>query len=240
MNFNEFVNTYLNRRIDYDGQFGVQCVDLFNCYCVKCLALHIGFFPYYAKDYWLKRNTSKWLKDNFDFIKLNYSKNELQKGDIGIRTSGTKGHIFIIEKQNNDGTFTYYDQNHTGEGDAMTKRTATYNNLVISGVLRPKNKRYICDIPHLRTGPYKLTNIRGVYNGYGANTKRKKVKDLTKDGKKHATSSKRNADAYLKANTTITILELKVLTNRNVWARIPSGYICIFEADKIKKFVKEI
>lgn len=92
--------------------------------------------------------------------------------------------------------------------------------------------------PTIKPGTYTLTNARGVYNGWGASTGRKKVKDLSADGQKHATSTKKTADALLKAGTTVTITEVKLLSSGNLWAKIPSGYICIWEKDLNKVFVK--
>ncbi|MGN0521047.1 MAG: C39 family peptidase [Eubacterium sp.] len=92
--------------------------------------------------------------------------------------------------------------------------------------------------PTIKTGTYTLTNVRGVYKGYGAKTGRKKVSALTADGKKNATSTKSTADAYLKAGTKVTILETKLLDTGNLWAKIPSGYICIWERNIDKTFVK--
>lgn len=92
--------------------------------------------------------------------------------------------------------------------------------------------------PAIKDGTYTLTNVRGVYNGYGAVTGRKDVKELTVDGQKHATSSKPNSQAYLKAGTKVTISETKLLSTGNLWAKIPSGYFCVWEHDIDKTFVK--
>lgn len=91
--------------------------------------------------------------------------------------------------------------------------------------------------PTVKNGTYTLTNVRGVYKGYGSATGRKKVKDLTADGKKHATSSNLNSEAYLKAGTKVTITEIKLLSTGNLWAKIPSGFFCVWEKDKNKKYV---
>lgn len=92
--------------------------------------------------------------------------------------------------------------------------------------------------PAIKDGTYTLTNVRGVYNGYGAVTGRKDVKELTADGQKHATSSNPNSQAYLKAGTKVTISETKLLSTGNLWAKIPSGYFCVWEHDIDKTFVK--
>lgn len=85
---------------------------------------------------------------------------------------------------------------------------------------------------------YTTTNKRGIYKGCGASTGRKKVKDLTEGGKKAATSKNMSSDAYFKAQTTITIQETKTASSGNLWARCPSGWLCVWEKDKNKKFLK--
>lgn len=92
--------------------------------------------------------------------------------------------------------------------------------------------------PTVKPGTYTTTAVRGIYKGAGAATGRKKVKDLTTDGRRHATSSKSKADAMFRAGTTITVLETKLLSTGNLWARCPSGWLCVWEKDGNKKFVK--
>ena len=38
--------------------------------------------------------------------------------------------------------------------------------------------------------------------------------------------------------TTITVLETKLLSTGNLWARCPSGWLCIWEKDIDRKFIK--
>ena len=33
MKLDEFINKYINTKVDFDGAFGAQCVDLFRQYC---------------------------------------------------------------------------------------------------------------------------------------------------------------------------------------------------------------
>lgn len=139
MTLKEFINKYKGKRIDFDGFYGVQCVDLIDKYISEVLQLTIGFYGN-AKYWWLNRNYSEWLKHNFYFITPEYKDGETRPGDIGIRTSGTYGHIFIIADINNNGYFNYYDQNGTGTSDCMTLRKRKYNNSYINGILRPKNQ----------------------------------------------------------------------------------------------------
>lgn len=142
MSFSDWVKNYLGKKTDYDGAYGVQCVDLIDCYIDKCLGLKKGFWGN-AKEWWSRRNSNEWLKKNFDFITPIYKNGELKKGDIGIRTSGTYGHIFVVAGKTADGKIKYYDQNADGKGAAMTLREKPYTSSYINGVLRPKDRSNI-------------------------------------------------------------------------------------------------
>lgn len=236
MNFDQWVKKYIGKCTDFDNAYGVQCVDLIDCYIFECLGLHIGFYGN-AKNWWLDRNKSKWLQTHFDFITPTHRHNEVKRGDICIRATGKYGHIFIIDHQT-DTKITYYDQNHFGKGDAMTKRECEYNVFTVNGILRPKNQKFVCVIPKIKKGTYTLTGVRGCYKGAGAKTGRKLVKELTADGKKHAMSKNPNDEAYLNKGTKVDVTSTKTGTNNNIWAHIPSGWVCVFEAEKDKKYIK--
>lgn len=150
MKWSAWVKKYNGKKTDYDGAYGVQCVDLADCYIAECLGLNIGFFGN-AKYWWTNRNKSTWLKNNFDFITPNYKNGELKKGDIGIRTSGTYGHIFVIAEPTKNGKVKYYDQNATGNGDKMTLREKTYNSSTVNGILRPKNQTNLKEVKVYKT-----------------------------------------------------------------------------------------
>ena len=83
MNFDTFVSTFLGKATDYDRAYGVQCVDLILLYIEKCITGKSAGFKGNAKEWWLNRKSSTWLKNNFVFITPTYKKNnEVQKGDI--------------------------------------------------------------------------------------------------------------------------------------------------------------
>lgn len=106
------------------------------------------------------------------------------------------------------------------------------------GVLRPVNISSVITPPKVDKKMYNLTNVRGIYKGAGAASGRKKVKELTADGKKNATSIKSDDNAYLRAGTAVSVLETKLAPSGNLWARIPSGWLCCWEYDKDKMFIK--
>ena len=163
MKLSEFVETYLGKKTDWDGAYGVQCVDLIDAYIEKVLELKIGFYGN-AKNWWTERNDSSWLKSNFDFVTPKYKDGELKAGDIGVRTSGAWGHIFIVKEPTNNGKIKYYDQNATGNSDAMTLQTKTYSSSTVTGILRPKAQDKIgsTEAPTFKVGNvYTLTIIYG-------------------------------------------------------------------------------
>lgn len=92
--------------------------------------------------------------------------------------------------------------------------------------------------PTVKPGTHTTTAVRGIYKGAGAATGRKKVKDLTTDGRKYATSSKGTNNAFLRKGTKITLLETKMANSGNLWGRIPSGWMCIWEKDTNTRFLK--
>ena len=162
MKFSAWVKKFLGKKTDYDGMYGVQCVDLIDCYIHECLGLDKGFWGN-AKYWWLNRKSSAWLKKNFDFVTPTYKNGELKKGDIGIRTSGTYGHIFVIAEATKNGKVKYYDQNATGNGDKMTLREKTYNSSTVNGILRPKNQTNLKEAK-----VYKTVKANGGLNAYKA------------------------------------------------------------------------
>ena len=80
----------------------------------------------------------------------------------------------------------------------------------------PVSNNYVC-----------LGNMYVRY-GAGLNYGIKRVKELTEDGRKHCTTPDRpSADAIYKSGTIFTALEIINTTKYGVWAKSPSGYICI-------------
>ena len=55
---------------------------------------------------------------------------------------------------------------------------------------------------------------------------------------KAKTSKKKDDAAYLKAGTAVSVLETKLISTGNLWARIPSGWFCVWEYEKDKLFIK--
>lgn len=234
MKLSEFVKSYLGKKTDWDGVYGIQCVDLIDAYIEKVLELRIGFFGN-AKYWWTNRKKSAWLKSNFDFIIPKYKNGDLKAGDIGVRTSGKWGHIFIVKEPTKNGMIKYYDQNATGNGDAMTLRSRSYSRKTVNGILRPKaqNKIGNAQAPAFKAGrTYTLTTAVNVRTGPGTDYKRKKRTQLTADGRKNA---QLGYYAVLKKGTRVTVLEVRNNLN-DIWVKIPSGWICLYY--DFKKYAK--
>ena len=226
MNFDEFVKNYLNKSTDYDKVAGVQCVDLIKVYLDKCFGIKAGAWGN-AKDYYEGFNNVSALKNNFTRI-ANTPDFVPQKGDIcvwgaNISDEHNFGHIAIATGEGNIKEFYTYDQNWGGK--PMRKVKHSYKAFL--GVLRPKNTTN-----EKLTNPYKvgsvvtLTTNVNVRTGAGINCKQKTVSQLTADGKKHATSTKGSDKAVLKAGTKVT-LQTVTLDGSDIWAQIPSGWICL-------------
>lgn len=82
------------------------------------------------------------------------------------------------------------------------------------------------------TGNYVTLDIMKVRTGAGTNYRQKKVKELSADGRKHATSTNGNAYACYKKGTVFTALSITKKGN-DYWAKTPSGYICIQQGKTI-------
>lgn len=87
------------------------------------------------------------------------------------------------------------------------------------------------------TGELVSKDYRTLYNmnvrsGAGDNYSIKKVKELTKDGRKNALYNGDNDPALYKKGTVFTALEI-INNSYGKWAKTPSGYVCIKGSDGI-------
>lgn len=236
MKMDKWVKNTLGKGIDYDGAYGVQCVDLVKHYIKNVLEIEpqsIGN----AIEYFNKRYTSEYLTSNFKWLD-NTADFVPQMGDICVFSSNSgKGHVSIATGDGSKSYFYSYDQNYpSSKHEPMTRIKHTYSSLL--GVLRPKKQNKIITPPKIKIGEYKLTNRRGVYKNYGSKSGLLKVAFVAKGDKKYVDSKVSNADAYLKKNTPVKITEVKHLSSGNLWAKIPSGYICIWNCHTDTLYVK--
>lgn len=142
MNYNEFINTYLEKGFDYDGASGIQCVDLAKMYLDKVFGLKPGAWGN-AKDYYENYNNLP-LKNTFTRI-ANTSTFVPQKGDIvvwGAELGNTYGHIAIATGEGNTSTFYSHDLNW---GSKVVHRVE-HNYKGFLGVLRPNDQSKITGV----------------------------------------------------------------------------------------------
>ncbi|MBR1762154.1 MAG: CHAP domain-containing protein [Eubacterium sp.] len=233
MTFDEFLKKYkTGESCSFNKTYRGECVSLVKNYIKEVLGaepLSIGN----AKEYWNKRY-GKYISSLFTPIE-NHKGFIPKRGDVFVRTSGTYGHIGIVISASEKELITI-EQNFNG---CRTIKRIVRTNRDNLNYLRPKNKKNILVPPTVKSGVYKLTNVRGIYNGWGSATKRKKVKDISENAKQNAVCKKNNAEAFLLAGTKVSIENTKRLGSGNLWAKIPSGYICIWEEDKDKIFLKK-
>lgn len=139
MTFNEWVKENLGKGIDYDGVYGVQCVDLAKHYIKNVLGItpeSIGN----AIEYYNKRKTSEYLTKNFKWID-NTPEFIPKKGDLCVFTSKSgNGHISVATGEGTTSYFYSYDQNFPkAKHEPMTKIKHSYTSFL--GVFRPKKKK---------------------------------------------------------------------------------------------------
>lgn len=139
MTFNKWVKENLGKGIDYDGTYGVQCVDLAKHYIKNVLGVtpqSIGN----AIEYYNKRKTSEYLTKNFRWID-NTAEFIPKKGDLCVFTSKSgNGHISVATGEGTTSYFYSYDQNFPkAKHEPMTKIKHSYTSFL--GVLRPKKKK---------------------------------------------------------------------------------------------------
>ena len=239
--FKKWAELFEGKKINPDGVYGVQCVDLIKHYCRNVIGINKKYSDTWgnAVEWYTKYGEKPWLIQNFK--RISYMKGmRIKKGDIAVfSTSSPYGHIAVCTGKYNSNSFEAFDENYKGTGAGMTKRNFEYSgSRMLLGVLRPRDRSNISSPPVIREGTYKITNVRGIYSGWGASTGRKKVCEISEDAKKHTVCKKNNAEAFLEAGTRVTVKEMRVLESGNLWAKIPSGYICIWEEENGKTFVR--
>lgn len=93
MTYQEFKNRWLGKRVDFDGAYGFQCVDLVKQYLLECYGIRAGAWGN-AIDYWYRTNPAIAVK--FDRL----STTSARRGDIVIFkgiNGNPYGHIGICD-----------------------------------------------------------------------------------------------------------------------------------------------
>ena len=140
MTFDEFIKKYNGKSIDYDGTYGVQCVDLIKLYVEKVFGVSAGSASWGNAKYYYTNTPAK-LKNITTKI-ANTASFVPKKGDIMVwngNVGGGAGHVAICTGEGTTSYFYSYDQNWNGK--AMHKVKHDYDN--VYGVLRPKDQSKI-------------------------------------------------------------------------------------------------
>ena len=131
MNLTEFVNKHIGKKVDFDGAFGAQCVDLFRQYCKDVLrAGHTGAVEG-AKDLFLKYANLPAECKYFDRI----SNTNPKIGDVlvwGATEKNKYGHVAVCIGFDNENLIVFEQDGSKQDGAKLSVRTT--KNLL--GVLR--------------------------------------------------------------------------------------------------------
>ncbi len=188
----------------------------------------------------------------------------LKKGGMAIANQGdvynvfsTAGHFVIAYKMNGKNIEVIDPQMYSGKYDAYSRPSRiikkTTNGCIVNTTQMGKatadrNPAYFlvtytkpktsAKAPNIVVGKtYTLKAIRGIYKGVGSSTGRKKVRELTADGRKNATFKTLSRNAYLKKGTKVTINEKRFDAAGNLWVRIPSGWLVAYQIKINKSFL---
>lgn len=137
--YQQFKNTWIGRRIDYDRVYAFQCVDLVLQYIYECYSIPRGIWGN-AIDYARPGNHNAKLREKFNLL----STTDCRQGDIIVLkglSGNPYGHIGICDSQNGN-MATILEQNGSGGGtgtggNAIRLRAVAKSRL--AGVLRPKS-----------------------------------------------------------------------------------------------------
>ncbi|MBQ8966210.1 CHAP domain-containing protein [Ruminococcus sp.] len=155
MTFDEYFAARVGKKIDYDGNYGVQCFDLANDYAVKVVGgkqfIGMGAYEIYTN---FANQPAHELYERIpntpDFVP--------KKGDIMVwgTTLGKWGHVAVCNGKGDTTWFESYDQNWTGRNEGVTLVRHNYKSVL--GVLRPKNQERVLGKP---------ADVKGDLNGDG-------------------------------------------------------------------------
>lgn len=226
MKFNEFIDTYKVGQ-SYpapDGTYKGQCVSLVKCYIKDVLGVYpesIGD----AKEYWFKRK-EKYLKSIFKPLKKGA---KLQKGDVFVRTSGSYGHIGIVQRVEKDG-FISIEQNN---GGCRVVKHMRYPLTAELNYLRPLNQENICNKPDVKAGDtVKLTNANVLYMSASKKTPLQ-IGDVSQ--------FKCEQRAQLKKGSKVSVLAVDTVKG-NIWLKVKVNgiecYIIAYDKKKDKCYIK--
>lgn len=133
MNYKEFRDKYINKRIDFDKAYGYQCVDLILQYCNEVFSISNPWV-------WNAKTSLTWNTTlNKEFDRIDYKSGVIPLvWDVVIWNSTKTNpywHIWIVDYWTNSSKLCVIEQNASkGDGswtgkDAVTYREKSYNNV---------------------------------------------------------------------------------------------------------------
>ncbi len=141
MTLDDFIQKYNKQKIDFDGAYGGQCVDLFRQYNQEVLKINQPRGVLGAADFWTNYETDSNLNNNFDKIP-NTLTLLFKKGDVAIwnkKAGGGYGHIAVVsDDKATTSTFNSFDQNWK---TISVCELISHNYTNLYGVLRPKKSQ---------------------------------------------------------------------------------------------------
>ena len=146
MKLNEWKQAVKNSKgVDYDKNYGKQCVDLVNDFANRVLGIKDCFYGLtYAYEIYTRYSSISKINTNFSRINVNAPGEYPKVGDVivwGKEKNGYAGHTAVcIENGSTDG-FKVFEQNYDGKGGIREYTYSGYKN--VSGWLRPKNQSNI-------------------------------------------------------------------------------------------------
>ena len=131
MTFTEFISRYINTKVDYDGHYGPQCVDLFRQYCQDVVGCgHTGRVDG-AKDLFHKYWDLP--KEQEAFIRMSSIVTPVP-GDVLIWDNMSYGHVAIVVVARGDQCMVFEQDGYKQDGAKL----AVKNLNSVLGVLRPR------------------------------------------------------------------------------------------------------
>lgn len=188
-----------------EASYKGECVSLIQQYLSK-----VHNIPFKARG-----NAKDWANIQIEgFDKLS-SNNALKPGDILVYDTGKFGHMVIVTLEGKA------LQQNKGGNRIITVENVENGYVVIH---RPKNINLSLDDNYKVGNVYTLKVNLKVRDGARINNRQKNKNELTVDGQRNALDYNL---AVLKTGTRVTLLEKKVISDKEVWGRIPSGWIAL-------------
>lgn len=137
MTLDEFIKTYEGAKVDYDGRYGAQCVDLFRQYCKDVLQIpHTGGVTGAAELY---TKYDKLPLEQKYFDKIVYAGGTPEPGDVVVFRATRQnefGHVAIVLSADNNGLLVFEQDGFKQDGAKITR--SSYKTVL--GFLRVKRR----------------------------------------------------------------------------------------------------